>query len=676
MTQQVGKAAWLYRKVLRHPLLPHFIQEHGIDPDHLRVGWGVRPSGRSALKAAIKDSEKTLIMEDAFVRSMCTGDSKVVYGILADSRGIHYDLTGDSDLIHALNSCEPQGWMKRGELTGVLVRELMDRFRSVGASKYNWFKSEFDEVEDMPERGILVVDQTRGDMAIRRGGVDLNDFESMLQAAFDESEGVPVYLRAHPDHLFRSKKTCFSAKLLNDSRLRLLSPDLSPAQCFARVDTVMVVSSLMGMEALIHGKKVVTFGAPYYAGWGLTDDRSKGLLDGRKASLSLERLFEISYLRYCHYYDPDTHAPCGMGDILDHIELQKQMYSENRGVKILAGFSPWKQQIAQDYLKTPDGEIEFTADASRGESAAEKSKADIYLWGRKSQVSPDCLSRVVRVEDGFLRSKGLGAAFNYPYSWVLDRSGIYFDAAQESDLEKIYHAGFSSNELQDAAEVLDILRNKRLTKYNLACSEINLDRDASAGKKIILVPGQVEADASIQYGSPELKTNLDLLRAVRHSEPDAFIVYKVHPDLVAGTRHGELLSHDHEVVCDQVVTDGNMVDWLDACDEVHTMTSTTGFEALVRGVDVVTYGMPFYAGWGLTQDRLKCERRNRRLTVEELVCGALIKYPRYMNPDTGEFTTAVKVANLLVSDSVAADRRVWYLKLISKLKKAWVTLAR
>ena len=106
------------------------------------------------------------------------------------------------------------------------------------------------------------------------------------------------------------------------------------------------------------------------------------------------------------------------------------------------------------------------------------------------------------------------------------------------------------------------------------------------------------------------------------------------------------------------------------------MTSTVGFEALIREKPVVTYGMPFYAAWGLTTDRLKCPRRLRKLTLEELVCGALMKYPRYLNPATGEFTTALKVTRLLTSDSVAGDQRALHLRTVSMLKKLWVQSAR
>jgi capsular polysaccharide export protein len=118
------------------------------------------------------------------------------------------------------------------------------------------------------------------------------------------------------------------------------------------------------------------------------------------------------------------------------------------------------------------------------------------------------------------------------------------------------------------------------------------------------------------------------------------------------------------------------LDWLDLSDEVHTMTSTLGFESILRGVPVVTYGLPFYAGWGLTDDHLSCPRRTRRLSVEELVCGALIRYPRYLNPRSGEYTTAIQIARMLASGGLAGERRSWYLRMGSILKNGWVRLAR
>lgn len=73
---------------------------------------------------------------------------------------------------------------------------------------------------------------------------------------------------------------------------------------------------------------------------------------------------------------------------------------------------------------------------------------------------------------------------------------------------------------------------------------------------------------------------------------------------------------------------------------MHTITSLTGFEALLRGRDVTTYGAPFYAVWGLTTDLGKTPaRRQRPITVEELVHRTLINYPRYWDPLTKSITT-------------------------------------
>lgn len=653
-------------------MLEGIVGRLGLAGKPLHVGWGMRPSGRAAAKAAAAGGESLLLLEDSFVRSIRPGEGGPVYGVIADSRGIHYDAKGESDLLTALNSGNPSGWMRKDGNEEPAA--LMARFREIGASKYNWFPGEYQDEPPSEKPGVLVVDQTRGDMAIHRGGLEPADFDRMLRAAFDECEGAPVYLRAHPDHLFRSKKSCFSKDLLADSRIHLLSPDLSPAQCFSFCRTVMVGTSLMGMEALVHGCKVVTFGSPFFAGWGLTDDR--GAVVSRSRRLGLTELFDAAYLQYGHYFDPDTREPCGFGDILDHLELQKHQFRKNRGLTVSVGFSPWKKQIVASYLRSPAGSLEQVAAMDDVKNLAGHETARILVWGRKAEIPASFQGRSARVEDGFIRSKGLGASFNFPYSWVIDGSGIYFDAGGPSDLENILNGGFSPAELAEAAQLIRILREKRLTKYNLTGNPVRLDPAAVCGRKVVLVPGQVEADASIAFGSPDLKSNLALLRRVRELEPDSYLIFKAHPDLVAGARHGSVLPDGFAEACDLAVTDGNVLDWLDLSNEVHTMTSTVGFEALIRQVPVVTYGLPFYAGWSLTTDRLECPRRKRRLTLEELVCGALTRYPRYLNPETGEFTTALKVARILTSESAAGDRRSWHLKAVSKLKKAWVELAR
>jgi capsular polysaccharide export protein len=126
-----------------------------------------------------------------------------------------------------------------------------------------------------------------------------------------------------------------------------------------------------------------------------------------------------------------------------------------------------------------------------------------------------------------------------------------------------------------------------------------------------------------------------LLRAVREAAPDAFIIWKPHPDVQSGYRRGYLPARKAAQFADLVLKQGDIRPLFAEVDALHTMTSLAGFEALLRGLPVTCWGRPFYAGWGLTTDMENCERRQRRLTLDELIAGSLILYPRYQDPVTG-----------------------------------------
>lgn len=188
------------------------------------------------------------------------------------------------------------------------------------------------------------------------------------------------------------------------------------------------------------------------------------------------------------------------------------------------------------------------------------------------------------------------------------------------------------------------LINSNVSKYNVGGVE---KIDLPINCLLILVVGQVETDASIAKGSSKIKTNLALLSEVRKINPEAYIVYKPHPDVVAGGRYGEMDEHTMKTLCDIVITNVSITELFKHIDEIHTMCSLTGFEALLRGIKVVTYGMPFYAGWGLTKDYLSCHRRTRKLTLEQLIAVTLIEYPIYVDPESKEFINVETAIELL-----------------------------
>jgi capsular polysaccharide export protein len=292
--------------------------------------------------------------------------------------------------------------------------------------------------------------------------------------------------------------------------------------------------------------------------------------------------------------------------------------------------------------------------------------ATLLLWGSAS--APHGLRedvRIVRMEDGFLRSVGLGADLTRPLSWVLDEEGIYYDARSPSTLEHLLQeSAFETKELERAATLRRRVVESGVTKYNLVRGVWT--RPAGV-RHVVLVPGQVEADASIACGTVDIRTNLALLQAVRAARPDAWVVYKPHPDVVAGLRGAGVGEDQARLFCDEVLPEASMHDLLQQVDEVHVLTSLAGFEALLRGKPVSCWGQPFYAGWGLTQDSHPHPRRTRKLTVDELVAGALLRYPVYVSAEDRRCTPEEALDALLAWRASEPRHDRWWRRWIRPL---------
>jgi capsular polysaccharide export protein len=210
---------------------------------------------------------------------------------------------------------------------------------------------------------------------------------------------------------------------------------------------------------------------------------------------------------------------------------------------------------------------------------------------------------------------------------VRDDLGIYYDPTRPSRLESLIASPLPPGGADRAARLTDRLCAHGATKYNLAGA-----RPALPEGQRILVPGQVEDDASIRLGAGAIRSNAQLLTKVRADNPDAVILYKPHPDVEAGLRPGAVTDTG---TADMVLSATDTGWLLDQVQEVWTITSTLGFEALLRGLPVTCLGAPFYAGWGLTRDLGPVpERRQARPDLPALVHAVLIAYPRYLDPVT------------------------------------------
>jgi len=290
------------------------------------------------------------------------------------------------------------------------------------------------------------------------------------------------------------------------------------------------------------------------------------------------------------------------------------------------GFSWRKRVLLREFTAAP--RVQFV-DSNKSVPP----NADLLLWG--SATAPAGLpaeTRIVRLEDGFLRSVGLGADLVRPMSWVIDTQGIYYDAHHPSDLETLLqHGAFTAKVLARARALRHDIVRSGLSKYNLPGTPW---KRPNTSRAIVLVTGQVESDASIVTGTVDIRTNMALLQTVRKARPQAWLVYKPHPDVEAGLRAGGEREDQAGQWADEIVAHGATAQMLPLVDEVHVMTSLTGFEALLREIPVFCYGQPFYAGWGLTRDRHTHARRTRRLVLDELVAAALLQYPVYVSHRT------------------------------------------
>jgi capsular polysaccharide export protein len=340
------------------------------------------------------------------------------------------------------------------------------------------------------------------------------------------------------------------------------------------------------------------------------------------------------------YRDPFTGEPVEVEAIVALLGEWRRTLIANRRIVSACGMAWWKRREIARFLWSPDHPLRFFGSERRAIAHAAAVGGAVAVW--PSRISASMVEAadaagvpLVRVEDGFVRSVGLGSDLVPPCSIAVDRQGIHYDPMRPSDLETILtESGFPPVLLARAARLRDAVVAKGIGKYGGDTTYAFPPR--KPGRRLVLVPGQVEDDMSVRLGGGGLASNLELLRRARALEPEAEIWFRPHPDVDAGHRKGVV--GDAEALChaDRVVRGGGMASLLGQVDGVHVLTSLTGFEALLRGCDVTCHGTPFYAGWGLTRDLAPTpERRGRRLSLDELVAGVLILYPRYLDPVTG-----------------------------------------
>ena len=333
---------------------------------------------------------------------------------------------------------------------------------------------------------------------------------------------------------------------------------------------------------------------------------------------------------------------------------------ENKKLAVLIGFNPWKRDIASAYLKEYKtaflmGKVTFNKLKRLHETFIKNiDEKDItfFIWGKKDDfIFSRYLDSIkirgikvnkVYVEDGFVRSINAGVLHSRPASLTFDTVANHFEN-KENDLERLLsNYKLSQDEKAEAKICLDIFRDLRITKYFDPDPFSNEEfKTEISNKKAILVIGQVEDDASIISSKSKIKTNQELVSLAIKENPNKKIYYRPHPDYFAEIREDKNKNNVYKL-CDVLSPATSIFEIFEVVDKVYTISSLAGFEAVIHGKTVVVVGTPFYSNWGLTDDRTTINRRQRKLSLEEVFYIGYIKYPQYISMVSDETASLIE----------------------------------
>lgn len=195
--------------------------------------------------------------------------------------------------------------------------------------------------------------------------------------------------------------------------------------------------------------------------------------------------------------------------------------------------------------------------------------------------------------------------------YTLDWTGLHSNPRRQSDLETILnHFPFGHH-----SDLVDAARQGAAALFQ-----------QSDGSGPVVVVCQDRSDPAAVFAGalhPEVE---DLIAMARADHPRAEIVLlQVCPRKTSRTAHRAALEK-----LGQVVDPADVAGVLDVCRALYTGSADIGFEAVMRHIPVTTVGAPFYAGWGLTDDRRPIARRDRDLNIDELCAAVLLLYSRFL----------------------------------------------
>lgn len=548
---------------------------------HGTVQRDEKRSNQSAVKLinALPDGREMILMETGFLATSHSwihslkedNPAYACLGYVYDDIAHYFMADYPNRLIQKLNGDESPS---AGELAR--ANRLLRRIVKERISKYNAQPMRAPAMTEGFSRRVLVCDQAYADASTVYGKMGDAEFERMLLAAITENPDAEILVKTHPDSIWeKDRRAGYYAHLQTTGRVRILHDPVNPYVLFDLVDTVYVGTSQMGLEALFAGKKVVTFGAPFYAGWGLTDDRQQ--IPHRHRRRSLAEIFHYFYIWYTIYHLPNRTGPAEIEGVLSYIVKNRpyapmpsktELSAPPRVSVILPvhGVEKYLEECIASIQRQTLREIEIIPvnDASPDGSQAIIDR----LAADDVRIKPIVLSE--NIGQGFARNRGLDAARG-EYIWFLDSDDWLVDpeflektvnAADKNsaDMTRAKKAGEAV--FDDDDQLLEIRNDESEKYFSTSVSKTNylsnLDILHSRHFCLWLYRRNFLDSRDIRFLTTQWEERAFLLKALLHAEiitltTNKCFMYRIRGDSTARRKKGmhdvERMLQNFEQIC-------------------------------------------------------------------------------------------------------------------------------
>lgn len=265
--------------------------------------WGV-PSDNNASIAemAAFHGKPLLCLDSGFLSSPgIEGKTAPAHSVVICPDSIYFDATKPSHLVQTLNSAAHELTESQRSRTQACIETLLVH----RISKYNHapridMRSRFSA--DATKR-VLLVDQRIGGGSIHWSLGGRGAFERMWEAALALPDH-EILVKLHPEIIAGNHQSHLLSLAPSPlpANITIVDFDVNPFDLFDIVGKVFVCTSQLGFEAAMAGKEVHCFGAPFYSGWGFTQDRIA--IPSRKRRRTINEVFHLFYIVHSRYFVP------------------------------------------------------------------------------------------------------------------------------------------------------------------------------------------------------------------------------------------------------------------------------------------------------------------------------------------------------------------------------------